>query len=180
MLARGAPIPRYPAAAIIPAVLTPPAYRARLRLEGIVLVACGAIGTIVLLVASSKSTQNLGSAGIQWLVVAALLLWFGPRGVRRSVGKSDELHADAIGSGEPTPLWHIAAIVIVLTLIAGLALGWNGGLRVTVGCMLVGATQALILAPMVNSNERTTRRTYYRVKGSRILRGTRLGYVPES
>jgi hypothetical protein len=161
-------------------VPSPPAYRSRLRIEGIVLIACGTIATVVLLLASSRSTQDLGSAGIQWLVVAALLLWLGPRSVRQSVGKSGELDADAIGSGEPTPLWHIAAIVIILTLIAGLVAGWDAGLRVTIGCILVGATQAGVLAAMVDRDERTTHRTYYRVKGSRILRGTRLGYVAES
>ena len=79
--------------------------------------------------------------------------------------------------GEPTPLWHIIAIVVGLTLIAGLVAGWDAGLRVTAGCALVGLTQAGLLAALVRRDERTRERTYYRVRGSRILRGTRLGYV---
>ncbi len=154
-----------------------PAYRSRLQLEGAVLAACGVIGTVVLLAAASGSTQDPASTAIQEVIVAVLLLCFGPRGVRRSIAQSGPLDGDAVGSGEPTPLWHIAAIVVALTLIAGLVAGWDAGLRVTIGCTLVGLTQAILLATLVSADEHTTQRTYYRVKGSRILRGTRLGYV---
>ncbi len=158
--------------------VTPPAgYRSRLQLEGTVLAAAGIIGTAVLAATSSQSTRNPLSTVIQLLIVAALLGWLGPRGLRRSVGQSDELPEGEIGSGEPTPLWHIIAIVVGLTLIAGLVAGWDAGLRVTAGCALVGLTQAGLLAALVRRDERTRERTYYRVRGSRILRGTRLGYV---
>jgi hypothetical protein len=142
-----------------------------------VLAAWGIGATVILLLTSSGATDGLTSTLIQELVVAALLLLFGPRGVRRSIAQSDELPAADPGSGEPTPLWHVAAIVIALTLVAGLVAGSDAGLRVTVGCTLVGATQAGVLAAMVGADERRTHRAYFRVKGSRILRGTRLGYV---
>jgi len=49
--------------------------------------------------------------------------------------------------------------------------------RVTGGCVLVGITQALVLERMVAADERETGRRYFRTAGSRILRGTRLGYT---
>ncbi len=131
----------------------------------------------MLITAAPASTHNPISTAVQETVVAAILLWFGPRGVRRSIAASNELDAQAIGSGEPTPLWHIGAIVIGLTLTAGTIAGWDAGLRVTIGCALVGSVQMGVLALMVKADEHATGRTYYRVKGSRILRGTRLGYV---
>ncbi len=129
-----------------------------------------------MLAASSESTRALASTAIQLFIVAALLLWLGPRGVRRSIAQSDGLDGDTTGSGEPTPLWHIAAIVAGLAVIAVRVAGWDAGLRVTAGCVLVGAVQTFILAGIVRNEERATSRTYYRVAGSRILRGTRLGY----
>jgi hypothetical protein len=68
-------------------------------------------------------------------------------------------------------------IVIALTGIAGEVAGWDAGVRVTGGCVLVGASQALLLAEIVHRRERHTGRTFYRIAGSRILRGTRLGYT---
>lgn len=129
-----------------------------------------------MLLATPQSTRAGASTAIQLVIVAALLLWLGPRGVRRSIAQSRELARDAVGSGEPTPFWHIAAIVIALTAIVGALAGWDAGLRVTAGCLLVGAAQSLVLARVVASDQRSTDRTYYRVAGSRILRGTRLGY----
>ncbi len=172
----GAIDPTVPASWDTLAVLTPPTYRLRLQLEGAALTVCGVIGTVVVLVASSESTRAPASTAVQLLTVAALLLWFGPRGVRRSIARSNGLDGDTIGSGEPTPLWHIAAIVAGLAVIAVRVAGGDAGLRVTSGCALVGAVQAVILAGIVRNEERATSRTYYRVAGSRILRGTRLGY----
>ncbi|MDQ6818904.1 MAG: hypothetical protein M3076_00970 [Actinomycetota bacterium] len=154
-----------------------PTYLDRLRLEGAVLTACGALGTVVLLTATAQATRRPASTAAQLIVVAALLLSLGPRSVRRSIADSRAHAADEIGSGEPTPLWHIAAIVIALTLLAGELGGWDAGLRVTIGCMLVGAFQALVLSRIVISGERGTGRRYYRVAGSRILTGTRLGHT---
>jgi hypothetical protein len=154
-----------------------PSYRQRLRVEGAALIACGAVGTAVLLLTSAQTTRGVASTIIQLVIVALLLAFFGPRGVRRAVAASEVLEPDSVGSGEPTPLWHIAAIVLALTVLAGEVGGWDAGLRITVGCMLVGGAQAVLLSTMVTGAERTSGRTYYRVPGSRILRGTRLGYV---
>jgi len=121
---------------------------------------------------------QVGDRLIGLVTVASLLLWLGPRGVRRSIAQIDCLDSDAIGSGEPTPLWHIAAIVAGLAVIAVQLAGWDAGLRITAGCALVGAVQAVIMAGIVGNDERATNRTYYRMAGSRILRGTRLGYRP--
>jgi len=154
-----------------------PTYLQRLRLEGAVLASCGALGTLLLLAATAQARRGPASTGGQLILVAIVLLWLGPRGVRRSIAGSHGHPKDEIGSGEPTPLWHIVAIVVVLTMIAGELAGWDAGLRVTGGCLLVGGSQALVLSRVVRGEERTTGRTYYRLAGSRLLRGTRLGYV---
>ncbi|MDQ6750384.1 MAG: hypothetical protein M3Z33_06505, partial [Actinomycetota bacterium] len=101
----------------------------------------------------------------------------GPRGARRSMAASSERRGGEIGSGEPTPLWHIAAIVAILAGAAGLLAGWDAGIRVTLGCVLVGVAQALLLGDIVRREEHRTCRTFYRTAGSRILRGTRLLHV---
>jgi hypothetical protein len=157
--------------------LAAPTYLQRLRLEGAVLASCGALGTLALLAATSQARRGLVSTAAQLVVVALLLVWLGPRGVRRSIARSDGSPADEIGSGEPTPLWHIVLIVVVLTGLAGVLAGWDAGIRVTGGCVLVGAAQALVLGGVVAGEERRTGRTFYRIAGSRILRGTRLGHI---
>lgn len=144
------------------------------------LAGCGAIGTVGLLAATSQSRDGPLSTAWQLVVVALLLVWLGPRGVRRSIADSTLEPQDQIGSGEPTPLWHIVLIVVVLAAIAGTIAGWDAGIRVTGGCLLVGAAQALLLAHMVDAEQRRTGRTFYRIAGSRILKGTRLGYVTQS
>ena len=154
-----------------------PTYLHRLRLEGAFLGACGGLGTFGLLVLAAGARHDLLSTALQLAVLALLLLWLGPRGLRRSIADSDERDRATIGSGEPTPLWHVALIVVVLTGLAGL-LGWDASLRVTAGCVLVGATQALLLGDFVRREEHKTGRTFYRIAGSRILRGTQLAYIP--
>lgn len=144
------------------------------------LAGCGAIGTVGLLAATPQSRDGPLSTAWQLVVVALLLVWLGPRGVRRSIADSSPQPEDQIGSGEPTPLWHIVLIVVVLAAIAGTIAGWDAGIRVTGGCLLVGAVQALLLARMVDAEQRRTGRTFYRIAGSRILKGTRLGYVTQS
>lgn len=162
-------------------MMAAPTYHQRLRLEGAVLAGCGAVATIAVLAGTAQATRGALSTGVQLLVVAVLLLGLGPRGLRRSLSRSHELGPGrSIGSGEPTPLWHIVAIVAVLTAAVGGLAGWDVGLRVTGGCVLVGLAQALVLGPLVTREQRATNRTFYRVAGSRIVRGTRLGYVTES
>jgi len=69
------------------------------------------------------------------------------------------------------------AIAVIQTVLAGELGGWDAGLRVTAGSLLVGAFQSVALGHAVASRQRASGRTYYRIASSRILRGTRLGYV---
>src|SRR5437667_10542961 len=69
----------------------PPTYRQRLRIEGLGLALCGAIGTIALLAVSAQARRDpLNTAG-QLAAVALLLAWLGPRGVRRAIAASGSL-----------------------------------------------------------------------------------------
>ncbi len=160
--------------------MVPPAltYRARLRTEGLALATCGVTGSVVLLLADPRATQNAGSTVGQLVVVLVLLGVLGPLSVRRAIARSKPAGAGAVAAtGEPTPLWHLPLVVAALTLPL-VALGaWDAGLRVTGGCTLVGLAQALLLVRVVHADERATGRTYVRASGSRILRGTRLAHV---
>lgn len=154
----------------------PPTYRERLRIEGLALAIAGAIGSGVLLaIAADADRGPLNTAG-QLLIVALLLAWLGPRSVRRAIAAAEARSPEARDSGEPTPVWQLPLIVAGLTAVAGLLGGWDGGLRVTLGCLLVGLAQAILLERIVAADERARGRIYFRIRGSRILRGTRLGY----
>lgn len=152
----------------------------RLRVEGLALALCGATGTIVLLASTAPAARNPLSTIGQLVVVALLLAWLGPRSVRRAIAASEPRAASEVGSGEPTPVWSLPLIVVALAGAAGLLAGWDAAVRVTGGCVLVGLAQSLLLEPIVAADERRSGRTYFRVAGSRILRGTRLGYLPGS
>jgi hypothetical protein len=101
--------------------------------------------------------------------------------------RAEELRAGEEGSGEPTPLWMMPPIVAGLAaafvllpetgLPASGAAGWDAGLRVTGGCLIVGLAQALGLERTVAADEARRGRHYLRVKGSRLLGGTKLGYT---
>jgi hypothetical protein len=88
------------------------------------------------------------------------------------------------GSGEPTPLWQLPLIVAGLAAtFVGLQevndrAGWDAALRITGGCTLVGLAQALVLERIVAADEERQGRVYFRRPGSRILRGTKLGFRP--
>lgn len=140
------------------------------------LAACGAAGTAVLLAADDRTTDHVGSTAGQLAVVLVLLVVLGPRSVRRALeGSAPEGVRRA--TGEPTPLWHLPLVVAVLAAPL-VALGsWDAGLRVTLGCALVGLVQALLLTRVVAADERRTGRTYARAPGSRILRGTLLAHA---
>jgi hypothetical protein len=153
-----------------------PTYRHRLRVEGATLAGCGAIGTVILLAGVDQARRGPGSTVVQLGVVAVLLGWLGPRSVRRAIDASQPCPAGERGSGEPTPLWQLPVIVGALTGAAGVLGGWDAGLRVTGGCVLVGLAQAILLERLVAGRERELTRRYYRIPGSRILRGTLLGY----
>ena len=162
-----------------------PTYRDRLRTEGLVLAASGLAGTAGLLAFKTEQATRwpLNTVG-QLAVVAGLLGWLGPRSVSRSIEGSHPLEPGNVGSGEPTPLWQLPVIVAGLTATfvalgeVNTRAGWDAGLRVTGGCTLVGLWQAVVLERRVAADEDARGRTYFRVKGSRIGRGTKLGWLP--
>ena len=155
----------------------PPTYRTRLQVEGGALAALGAAGSIALLLLEDQATDMPGSTIGQLALVAVLLGVLGPRGVRTSVARATVIaEPTAAGSGEPTPLWHLPLIVAVLAAPFLLVGAPDAALRVTGGVTLVGLTQAVLLAGLVRRDEQATGRTYVRLPGSRILRGTKLGY----
>jgi hypothetical protein len=155
----------------------PPTYRQRLRVEGLALALCGTIGTIGLLALSARAEHDPLNTASQLAVLALLLGWLGPRSVRRAIAASQPRCEHDIGSGEPTPVWQLPLIVVWLAAATGLLADWDAGVRVTGGCVLVGLTQALVLERIVAADEHDTGRTYFRIAGSRILRGTRLGHT---
>lgn len=161
----------------IAAQSTPPGYRDRLRVEGATLAACGALGSVVLLVATAQAVRGPWSTIGQLAVVAILLAVLGPWATRRAMHAAQPIGPDAAaaGTGEPTPLWQLPVIVAVLSIPFGLLVGWDAALRVTGGCVLVGLTQALLLERLVAARERREGVRFVRMPGSRILVGTKLG-----
>jgi hypothetical protein len=161
----------------------PPSYRERLRTEGFVLAACGVAGSAGLIVfRTEQATRWPLNTVAQLAVVAALLGWLGPRSARRSMEASAEVSDP--GSGEPTPLWQLPLIVVGLasTFVAlgevNDRAGWDAALRITGGCTLVGLAQAVLIERVVAAGEERRGRVYFRLPGSRILRGTKLGFRP--
>src|SRR4051794_24132223 len=162
----------------------PPSYRERLRVEGFALAALGTAGSAALLAFAPESRRRPLSTVGQLIALAILLEWVGTRKVRRWLDEADELEEP--GSGEPTPLWVLPPIVAGLAA-AFVALpetglpfsdlaGWDAGLRVTAGCVLVGLAQALRWERVVAASERATGRRYFRAAGSRLWSGTKVGW----
>ena len=160
----------------------PPSYRELLIREGGALALSGALGSALLLGLEDSATDGPWNTGGQLAVVAALCAFLGPRSVRKWTARAEPVpEGDTSLTGEPTPLWQMPVITAGLTLAVALPTGmWDAGLRVTGGCLLVGLTQAALMATVVGADERRRRRRYVRLPGSRILRGTRLGAVEES
>ena len=167
--------------------MPPPSYRERLRIEGLTLAAIGAAssaGLIVLVPASRRWPLNTAA---QLAAVVVLLETLGTRKVRRWLGDAEELLPGEVGSGEPTPLWMLPPIVaslaafFVLLPETGLPgsdkAGWDAGLRITGGCMLVGLAQGIRYAGIVEKDEQKRGRRYLRVKGSHLWSGTKLGWT---
>jgi hypothetical protein len=168
--------------------MEPPSYRERLRIEGLALAGCGAIGSLALIALVPDARRRPLSTVGQLAVVAVLLEAVGTRKVREWMDHADELKPGEEGGGEATPLWMLPPIVaglaaaFVLLPHTGLPFtrlaGWDAGLRVTVGCTLVGLAQGLRYAGVVGKDESEHSRRYIRVKGSHLWSGTKLGWVP--
>lgn len=155
-----------------------PSYRERLALEGAVLAGSGAIGSAALLALVDGADDGPWNTIGQLAVVAALGAWLGPRLVRKWTTAAEPAAGLEV-SGDPTPLWQLPAITAGLTLAVAVPTGmWDAGLRVTGGCVLVGLTQAALMAPLVAREERRSGRRFVRLPGSRVGRGTKLGYIP--
>ena len=156
-------------------------YRDRLIREGGALALSGALGSAVLLAFVDSAADGPASTLAQLGIVAGLCAWLGPRSVRKWIARAERLPAgDTSLTGEPTPLWQMPVITAGLALAVALPTGaWDAGLRVTGGCLLVGLTQAALIAPRVRADERRRGRRYVRLPGSRLLRGTRLGAFEE-
>lgn len=140
------------------------------------LAGCGLAAALLLLTLAPHATARTGSTAGQLIVVLVVMLLLGLRSVRAAVREAEPLAPDAPAAGEPTPLWQIPPIVAALTLAFGALAGWDAGLRVAGGCLIIGLVQAVVLERMVAAAEGRTGRRYVRVAGSRILRGSRLGY----
>ena len=157
---------------------SPPSYRRRLRLEGAVLAGSGAASAVLALAFGDDATRGPLSTVLQLLVVAALMGTLGVRSVHRSLRTAVELPAADRTRGEPTPLWQLPLICAALTLGFGFGAGWDAGLRVGAGCLIVGLAQAVLFERLVAREEMRCGRRFYRVPGSSLFTGTKLGAAP--
>ena len=162
---------------------TPPTYRERLRLEGTVLAVAGGLGSVLLLAFVDEASERAASTVLQITFVVAVLAVAGPVFVRRWLAAARPIADDAGLTGQPTALWKPPLVVVVLTALfvvpgeLGIgAVGWDAGLRITLGCMLVGLAQALLVERLVAYDERRNGRSYVRLPGSQATSGTNLGF----
>ena len=162
---------------------TPPTYRQRLRLEGAVLAASGAIASVLLLVFADEASERAASTALQITFVTAVLAVGGPVFVRRWLAEAQPVTEGAEPTGQPTALWKPPLVVAVLTVLFVVpgelgvgAVGWDAGLRITLGCMVVGLAQALLVERLVAADEARNGRSYIRLPGSRATSGTNLGF----
>lgn len=154
-------------------------YRERLRLEGLVLAGCGALAVLLVLLLGEDATRQPLSTVVQLGIVVLLMATLVARSVRRSLERAVELEPSDTGSGEPTPLWLLPLIAAALTLGFGFAAGWDAGLRIGGGCVVVGLMQALLFERRVTREEARRGVRFYRVPGSSLFTGTKLGRVPD-
>ncbi len=161
----------------------PPTYLKRLRVEGLVLAASGAIASAVLLIAVPEASERASSTIGQLAGVTLLLAVLSPVVARRSLARARPVEPGEQLTGEPTALWKPPLVMLVLAtpfVVAGelgvAGAGWDAGLRVTGGCLLVGLAQGLVVERIVAANERRTGRRYVRLPGSSASRGTTLGF----
>ena len=161
----------------------PPTYRERLRLEGAVLAVAGALASTLLLAFAPEATERAASTALQITFVALVLGVVGPVYVRRWLAAAEPVAPDAALTGQPTALWKPPLVVVVLTALFVVpgelgfgAVGWDAGLRITLGCLLVGLAQALLIERVVASDEARQGRSYIRLPGSRATSGTNLGF----
>ena len=166
----------------------------RLQTEGLALAAVGTVGSAVVLATQPEAKRQPLSTIGQLALVAGALAYFGPRATNNALDGASRVRFGRVGTGEPTPLWHVPVPVVAevafFAVLSKRALartslppkvkeapGWDAGLRVTAGSAVVGAYQALVIARQVKAAEARKLRTYYRMPGSRLGRGTVLGWT---
>lgn len=166
------------------AASSPPTYRRRLRIEGAVLAGSGALGSLLLLAFVDEASERAGSTAGQIAFVTVVLAALGPLALKRWLAAAEQIRPGSEPTGEPTALWMpplvVAALVAVFVVPGELgvgAVGWDAGLRITLGCLLVGLTQAILLAQLVAADEKRNDRRYLRLPGSRAIGGTKLGFL---
>jgi hypothetical protein len=161
----------------------PPTYRERLRIEGLVLAGAGALACAVLLAGIPEASERVSSTIGQLVFVALLLAVLAPLITRRSIADAQPVQAGEPVTGNPTALWKPPLVVLVLMAVFVVpgelgvtAVGWDAGLRIAGGCVLVGLAQALLIERIVAADEKRTGRSYVRVGGWSVTRGTKLGF----
>jgi hypothetical protein len=171
-----------------------PTYRERLRVEGLTLAGAGLAGSALLLATQEQARRAPQNTIVQLGFLAAGLALLGPRGTAKALRNADRIWLRRIGTGEPTPLWHVPIPMITVTIfVAKIAkplnrklglprkltrgAGWDAGLRMTAGAAMVGLYQALIIERQVARDEAARHRTHYRRPGSRLGSGTVLGWT---
>ena len=161
----------------------PPTYRERLRLEGLVLAASAAIACALLLALVPQASERAGSTLWQLAAVALVLAVLAPRSARRSLASARPVAPGEHVTGEPTPLWKPPLVLLVLAaafVVPGElgvgSVGWDAGLRVAGGCLLVGLAQALLIERVIAADEARAGRRYVRVPGWSLTGGTKLGF----
>jgi hypothetical protein len=160
-----------------------PTYRERLRIEGLVLAGAGAVACALLLVGVPQASDRPASTIGQLVFVAVLIAVIAPLLTRRALARARQVQPGEQLTGQPTALWKPPLVLLVLAtpfVVAGElgvgAAGWDAGLRVAGGCLLVGLGQALLVERLVSADEARTGRTYLRLPGSSASRGTTLGF----
>lgn len=161
----------------------PPTYRERLRIEGAVLAGAGVLASALLLALVPQASERAASTIGQLAFVCVVLAILAPRSARRSIDGARPAVPGEQLSGEPTPLWKPPLVLLVLAtafVVPGElgigAAGWDAGLRITGGCLLVGLAQALLIERIVAADETRDGRRYVRLPGWSVTGGTKLAF----
>ena len=59
-------------------------------------------------------------------------------------------------------------------------MGWDAGLRIGGGCVVVGLSQAVLFERLVAARERGAGQRFVRMAGSSLFTGTKLGALPRA
>jgi hypothetical protein len=169
-------------------------YRRRLRIEGLTLAAAGLAGSALLLATKEQARRAPINTAAQLGILAGGLATLGGRSTDKALANADRVRLGRVGTGEPTPLWHVPVPMVAGAVFLGrfakplnrkLGLpkllardaGWDAAVRVTAGSAIIGLWQAFGIERQVARAERRGLRTYYRMPGSELGTGTQLGWT---